>query len=148
MYVMSYADLEREILCQRAKCLPKWFHFRAKRRTLWILGPLFPQKISPAAWPIELQIYLFNLRPYLRVKYKCLWKGHILNIISHFYLCLNEFFSVWPCLVSCFIKDLKLITGRESSKCISEIGSDESLWGPGENMRRQVPPTRKVLCKL
>lgn len=101
MYVMSYADLEREILCQRAKCLPKWFHFRAKRRTLWILGPLFPQKISPAAWPIELQIYLFNLRPYLRVKYKCLWKGHILNIISHFYLCLNEFF--FSMTLSCFM---------------------------------------------
>lgn len=83
-------------------------------------SPPPPPKTSSAAWPVELQIHLFNFRPYLLVKYKYLWKGHRLNIISHFTF-------IWMIFSFCLtlswsIKDLKLLTGNELSKCI--FGSD------------------------
>lgn len=50
--------------------------------------------------------------------------------------------------LSCFIKDLKLLTGDELSNCISEFSSLESNLGTKWGNMRGGYPVRKALCKL
>lgn len=105
-------DPKRGTPYQKAKWFPKQFSFEDYQKghfKSYILP--FPQKTSPAAWP-ELQIHVFNFRPYLLVKYKCLRKGHTFNIISHFTFVWMHFF-LFSLTLSGSIKDLKLLPGNE-----------------------------------